>query len=114
MALTGGAGTPVRRRGRGTRGRPALGERGCWAGSGCFAGPSWEVGRAGPWGKEKRPVRERALGRAARVGPHAGKGKRAAGKENRPGLGGLLAGFGFRFFFLFSFPNYTQIYLNSN
>ena len=43
------------------------------------------------------------LGRGALVGPQAGKGKQAAGKENGPGLGGLLAGFGFRFFFLFSF-----------
>jgi hypothetical protein len=50
-------------------------------------------------------VRERALGRAARVGPHAGKGKQDAGKENGPGLGGLLAGFGFGLIWFFSFPS---------
>ena len=41
-----GPGCQRRGRGRVTRGRPTLGERGCWAGSGCFAGPSWEVERA--------------------------------------------------------------------
>ena len=72
--------------------------------SGLCDGPGHRVLAVPRWGVGGGPDAGRGdLGRGARVGPHAGNGKRAAGKESRSGLGGLLAGFGFRFFFLFSF-----------
>jgi hypothetical protein len=60
--MTGGPGLSASREGTVTRGRPALGERGCWAGLGCQV---WaERGeRTGPAG-----VREVGEGRTGLVG----------------------------------------------